>query len=165
MIDERDLFVRAAERFDPPEHAYQRFVAREDRHQRNRRTGAIVVAIVVIALAFGGIARAILRAQRQQTITPPPAGIFGAVRGWVVVGTSKGLVAIDPNDPTRRVVLRRGVSNPIAWSRDGTELLFGQMASGGGLGVLHADGTVVPLHMPRESWAGSFTADGREVLY
>jgi len=165
MIDERDLFVRAAERFDPPEDAYQRFVAREDRHQRNRRTGAAVAAILVIALVFGGIALAILQAQRQRTVSPPPpAGIFDPVRGWIAVGTDKGIEAINPDQPSERVLLTKEMGTPLQWSRDGQQLLAAP-EDGYPLWVLHSDGSVEHLAGTENASGGSFTPDGSAVVF
>src|SRR5262249_25000571 len=87
VIDERDLFVRAAERFDPPADAYLRFQQREDRHQRYRRVGAVVVGIAVVVALAGGFVAAWRGAQRQKPITTPrptrvdpsPAPVGG---GW-----------------------------------------------------------------------------------
>ena len=70
MIDDREPFVRAAERFDPPPDAYQRFQRRGDRHRRNQRIAAAVVAIAVAAAGFGVLARA-NRTQPISTPTPP----------------------------------------------------------------------------------------------
>ena len=164
MIDERDLFVRAAERFDPPEDAYQRFVLREDRHQRNRRTGALVVAIVVIALVFGGIARAILRAQRQRPITPPPAGIFDPVRGWIAVGDQSGIEAINPKKPSQNVLLTGETGDPLEWSHDGQQLLVND-GPRGALWILHSDGSIEQLPHTEGAQGGSFTPDGSAVVF
>src|SRR5262245_18317046 len=165
MIDERDLFLRAAERFDSPPDAYQRFVAREARHQRNRRTGAAAVAIVVMALVFGGIAGAILRAQRQRPISPPPpAGIFAPVRGWITVGTEKGIEAINPDRPAESVLLTKERGVPLQWSHDGQQLLVAD-GPGGTLWVLHSDGSIDRLPHTRGVHGGSFTPDGSSVVF
>ena len=54
MIDERDLFVRAAERFDAPTDAYQHFQEREGRRERRQRVGAAAIGLVVVLVLVGG---------------------------------------------------------------------------------------------------------------
>ena len=43
MIEERDLFERAAQRFDPPVDALERLFVQRDRRQRSRRVEPLVV--------------------------------------------------------------------------------------------------------------------------
>src|SRR6476620_3718470 len=139
MIDERVLFARAAERFDPPRDAYERFQRREDRRQRNRRAGTIVVAIVVMAIVFGSIARAIGGGQRERPVTPAPsAGIFDPVRGWIAY-FDPSVVPVSAVDPSGGVppVDLAGDAPPLAWSPDGAHLLLRDGS------VVNPDGSVV----------------------
>lgn len=165
MIDDRELFERAAQRFDPPRDSFERFTRRQHRRRRNQRIGAAIVAIVVAALLFGGIARAIVTADQEQPVTPPSTDIFARVHGWIAVGTSKGIEAIDPDDPQSSIHLSKEVCNPIGWSRDGRQLLCTTEPEPGGVSVLRADGTVVRLRIPSAATPGSFTQDGSEVLF
>jgi sugar lactone lactonase YvrE len=80
MIDERDLLERAAERFAPRVDAFERFSERRERHRRNQRLGAGIVAAAVILLLAGAVAWAIRSPQHDVPATPrlvPPPG------GWV----------------------------------------------------------------------------------
>jgi WD40-like Beta Propeller Repeat len=169
MIDERDLFVRASQRFDPPTDAYERFNHRRDRRRRNQRLGAFVVAVVVAVAVFGGIARAIQGARRTKPIAPTPT-LFDQVHGWIAVGTRSGIEAIDPDHPSRRIPLTTEAGIPLAWSNDGSLLL---VSDSNGWSVLRSDGSLT--HVPHtQSGSGavggafpgleSFTPDGREVV-
>jgi WD40 repeat protein len=160
MIDERDLFARAAERFDPPRDAYERFQRREDRRQHNRRAGTIVVAIVLMAIVFGGIARAIEGARRERPVAPAPsAGIFDPVRGWIAYfDPSVGHVqAVDPSGGVPPVDLP-GDSPPLAWSPDGAHLLLRDGS------VVNPDGSITQA-VPKGLSQGSFSPDGKQILF
>ena len=58
MIDDREFFERAVERFAPPEPSFERLVTRRDRKHRNKRINAGVVAVVVAAVGIGALVRA-----------------------------------------------------------------------------------------------------------
>ena len=59
MIDDHELFERAAERFTPPEGSFERLVTRRDRKHRNKRITAGVLALVVAAAGTGALIRAL----------------------------------------------------------------------------------------------------------
>src|SRR5215467_4793806 len=84
MIDDRDLFAKAAERFDPPADAYRRFQRRGDRHRRNQRILSAVVAIVVAIAGLGVLVRA-NRGEPVSTPTPP-----ASVGDWGPTGLAFG---------------------------------------------------------------------------
>ena len=163
MIDERDLFARAAERFDPPRDAYQRFQRREDRRQRNRRVGAVVLAAVLVAAVFGGIGLAIMDGRRHETIAPPPS-MFDQVRGWIAVGDHSGIEAVNPDQPRQTVLLTDRTGVPLAWSHDGQQLLLTD-GPGGALWVLHSDGSIDDLPHTKGVQGGSFTPDNSAVVF
>jgi hypothetical protein len=121
------------------------------------------------AIALGAFALVALIAllAGHRSATPAPAhkpsrhDIFAATRGWLTVGND----AVDLDHPGRTRALANVAGSPIAWSRDGRQLL----AAGSTLHVIRADGTVRWLVLPRPGggWigGGSFTPDGKHVLY
>jgi WD40 repeat protein len=170
MIDERDLFVRASLRFEPPTDALERFTRRRNRRRRNQRIGAAVLAIVVAVAVFGGIARAIQMAQRSKPVSVPTPTLFDRVHGWIAIGTRSGIQAIDPDNPSRRIRLTKEAGIPLAWSNDGSQLL---VSDSKGWSILRGDGSLT--HVPDTKSLGvagggfpgfeSFTPDGREVVF
>lgn len=113
------------------------------------RVAVGVIAVSTAALALG------LAGWRS----PQPASTFDRVHGWIAV-VGNPLVAIDPAAPRRRVILSARGGAPLAWSRDGSELLVERKH---GLYVLDGNGHETRV-APRGS-GGSFTPDGREVVY
>jgi Tol biopolymer transport system component len=109
--------------------------------------GAIAVSTAALALGLAGWR------------SPQPASTFDHVHGWIAV-VGDPLVAIDPKAPHRRVILSTRGGAPLAWSRDGSELLVEREH---GLFVLDGDGRETRV-APRGS-GGSFTPDGRDVVY
>jgi len=101
------------------------------------------------------------------TSSPRPSesmDLFDGVHGWIAVGGTR-IVAIDPDHPSRRKVILWRSGAPVAWSRDGSELLI--QTEGGFYGhyeVLHSDGTLVQVPGEGE-WGASFSPDGAEVRF
>jgi len=109
------------------------------------------------------------------SLQPSPIDAFAKVHGWIAYRDGQDIVAVDPEDPTARVVLGDSAGlDPIGWSQDGTRLL---LLSGGteyqGLYVSNADGSVVTLvpgrwsrsgHGTFATW-GSFSPDNTRVVY
>lgn len=161
MIDERDLFERAASRFDPPTDAFERFTSRRERHRRNQRLVAGGVAVLVMLFVAGALAWA-----ARTPVTPVPAtppGAFTDIHGWIAYGAGGSVRAADPSGMQPSVLVSRG-ADPIAWSANGQRLLLHDGS------LLKADGTTAQL-VPRHSgpvatvqW-GSFSPDGRELVY
>ena len=80
-------------------------------------------------------------------VTPPSTDIFASVHGWIAVGTSKGIEAIDPDDPERSMLPLEGSRvNPIGMARGtGVQLLCTtEPEPGGPLRSSSADGTRRP---------------------
>jgi Tol biopolymer transport system component len=71
VIEERELFERAVQRFAPPDGSFERLVDRRDRKQRNKRVSAGVVALLLAVLVIGAALRAI-DASRTAPATPNP---------------------------------------------------------------------------------------------
>ncbi|MGH2674052.1 MAG: TolB family protein [Actinomycetota bacterium] len=145
------------------------------RRRARRRIGVtLVVGTVVVAAAAVGVSEG-LRAIAQREVRPtqqPDASAFERARGWIAVG-GVGIEAVDPRDPSNRILLTRrpdAFDRPLAWSPDGSMLLFlrdsiGGSFSGNNLFVLHADGTVVRLTTGGGVIGGSFSPDGTKVVF
>ena len=145
------------------------------RRRARRRVGAtLVVGAVVLTAAAVGVSEGVRRLARQ-AVRPgdrPGASAFERARGWIVVGGT-GIVAVDPSDPSDRVVLTRrpdAFDRPVAWSPDGSRLLFlrdsiGGSFEGNDLYVLHANGTVDRLTTGGGVLGGSFSPDGTKVVF
>ena len=91
--------------------------------------------------------------------SPHTAGVFGHVHGWVAVA-GRPLIAIDPRDPRRREVVSTRGGAPLAWTRDGSELLLDRAS---GLYVVSPDGH--ETRVARRGSGGSFTPDSQNVVY
>ena len=100
MIDDRELFERAALRFDPPPGELTRLMRRRDSKRRNQQLGAGVVGIAIgaaIILAAISISRS-----DQSPATPSPTAVRH--NGDVAVRTSRGMSVIDASTGRSRVV-------------------------------------------------------------
>ena len=148
----------------------------EVRRRARRRIGfTLVVGTVAVAAAAVGVSEGLRLAARRATrpAQQPEASAFERARGWIAIGGA-GIVAVDPSDPSNRVVLTRRpdtFDRPVAWSPDGSMLLFLSNAiyrrelEEPNLYVLHADGTVVRLTTEGGVSGGSFSPDGTEVVF
>ena len=96
MIDERERFERTAARFEPPTDAFDRFVDRRRRVQRNRRITAGVIALLIAAAAAGSLGYEIRSAPPVVQPAPPGVGIFEPMRGWIALCGSTRSVRIAP---------------------------------------------------------------------
>jgi hypothetical protein len=134
-----------------------------ERNATRAYVGYAAVAIGAIAL----IAVIALIASHPTSAGKPANGrfgIFAQTRGWITVGGSH-IAAIDPEHPQHQRVLVHLGGMPLAWSRDGTKLL---VVSGKGYVVVRADGSQTVVASPKKGghlFGGSFTADGRRVIY
>jgi len=163
MIEDRDLFERAVQRFVPPEGSFERLVTRRDRKQRNKRITAGVVALFLALVVIGAALRAIdASSPTPATPNPFPTASNGDVAfvGDNVIDFSDDLsdsgilFAVDPAGGKPRTLLdtscpsRRGETSPrestlcervvirsVDWSPDGTRIAYALWApSDAGLG-------------------------------
>lgn len=167
MIDERELFERTAERFEPPPDAFDRFTKRRVRRQRTRRVSAGVVALA-IALAVAGWLGETVRSAPDVTPAPPTHGIFDAMVGRIAFTSERDLrrtsqhhiAGADPigvSAPAEIPV--DAFAMPVAWSRDGEQLLLSDGT------ILRSDGSTVRIAPPRRApTKGSFSPDGSSVV-
>jgi hypothetical protein len=70
MIDERDRFVQAARRFDPPEDAFERLLHRKQARDRARRIATGALALVIAVAVLGGLGLSITGGQRPSPANP-----------------------------------------------------------------------------------------------
>ena len=134
MIDDRELFERAVQRFAPAERSFERLVARRDRRKRNQRITAAVVGIAA-ALAVALTGASLLRSEsRPAGPNPGPSVRNGEITVADYPGDGDGLRAIDPADGTVRQLVTcvdscyeiRGAE----WSPDGTRLAYFEASYG-----------------------------------
>jgi Tol biopolymer transport system component len=134
----------------------------------------LVAGTVVVAAAALGVTEGlrVLARREARPAQQPTASAFDRARGWIAVGGA-GIVAVDPADPSNRIVLTRrpdAFDRPLAWSADGSKLLFlsdsiGGSFEGNDLYVVHADGTVDRLTTGGGVLGGSFSPDGTKVVF
>jgi dipeptidyl aminopeptidase/acylaminoacyl peptidase len=80
MIEDRDLFEGAVQRFAPPDGSFERLVSRRDRKQRNKRIAAGVVALLLTLVVIGAALRAIdVSTPTPLTPSPSPSASNGDV--------------------------------------------------------------------------------------
>jgi len=169
MIDERELFERAAARFEPPTDAFDRFVDRRRRVQRNRRITAGVIALLVAAAAAGSLGYEIRSAPPVVQPAPPGVGIFEPMRGWIAYvdqrdlsASPRSLSAADPSgvSPPVRLPIGDDPGAPIAWSSSGDRLLLSDGV------VIDGDGSRATIVRHQRGFLqGSFSPDGSTVAY
>jgi Tol biopolymer transport system component len=171
MSDTKQVLQRARDRFEPPENVMGSLIRRRERKERNRRISAAIIGIAVALLGLASLTwvfRSTGRPADQPTPTPKPPGIFSGVGGWIVYGNQGGIWAVDPShpgDPGSQIQLSPNRGTPLAWSRDGSELLISRRSAPlRGLFVLHADGTETRLVRDPVSGA-SFSPDGTTVVF
>lgn len=169
MIDERELFEQTAARFEPPTDAFDRFVDRRRRVQRNRRITAGVIALLVAAAAAGSLGYEIRSAPPVVQPAPPGVGIFEPMRGLIAYvdqrdlsASPRHLSAADPSGaaPPVRLPIGDVPGAPIAWSPSGDRLLLSDGV------VVDGDGsTATIVRHQRGFLQGSFSPDGSTVAY
>lgn len=187
MIDDRELFERAAGRFVPPERSFERLVTRRDRKHRNKRITAGVLALVVAVAGFGWLARAFPTGSMPADTPEKPSvdlGIFEPVAGRIIYYTDSRLWGVDPSASSPIPTLVRpqpsgtadvdqfaAVTWPLGWSGDGTELLFVRedptddtFPYDQHLFILHADGTVNQV-TPEPVEGAAISLDGSRVVF
>ena len=116
-----------------------------------------LTTLVIVALALAAHTR------RDATPATPrhvDTGIFSKTHGWITLGGQQ-IIALNPGNPAQTRVLSRSPGDPVAWSRDGSQLLT---EGSHGFAVLHADGHWTQLSGSRGD-GGSFTPDGSHVIY
>jgi Tol biopolymer transport system component len=169
VIEERELFERAVQRFAPSDGSFERLLDRRDRKKRNQRIAAAAVGIAA-ALAVALTGASLLRSEprpAQPTPNPPVGnGEIAMVRGlfWRT-DTNPEIVAVDPGTgAVRRLVAcdEECFVSQSAWSPNGTELLY---SSGGSLYVLDVATGSSRAVVSGRSGEGIFSPDGKQIVY
>lgn len=153
MIEDRDLFERAVQRFAPAEDSFERLLDRRDRKQRNKRISAGIVALLLAVLVIGAALRAI---DASRTVPAMPHPLPPASNGDIsFVGSNLIdfsddlndfgiLFAVDPagghprklidtecpSDPDVTTSCGRVGIGSVDWSPDGTRIAYTLFGSG-----------------------------------
>jgi Tol biopolymer transport system component len=170
VIEERDLFERAVQRFAPTDDAFERLLSRRDRKRRNQRIAAGAVGLAA-ALAVALTGASLLRSEpipgdRTPVLRPVRNGEIVMARGlfWDPE-TNPELIAVDPGTgAVRRLVTcdqECGFATD-AWSPSGTELLYG---SGGSLYALDMEKGSSRAVVSGRSGNGIFSPNGKQIVY
>jgi hypothetical protein len=175
MSDTKQLLERAWRQAPQPEHVMDNLIRRREQKRRNQRIGAVTLAIILALVSFVALTRAFRTTERPaDEPTPRPEGIFSEVGGWIAYGNDEGIWAVNPTrpgDPGDRIQLSDSPGEPLAWSSDGSKLLFSREVSDAtrtpilDLFVLNADGTETRLTKYRDRITGSISPDGSQVVY
>ena len=155
MIEERDLFEGAVQRFTPPDGSFERLLGRRDRKKRNQRIAAGVVALLLTFVVIGAALRAIDASRpTPATPNPPPSVSNGDISfvGSNLIDFSDDLsdfgmlFAVDPaGGKPRKLLDTECPSDPdvttscghvgigsVDWSPDGTRLAYALFGAGAG---------------------------------
>ena len=182
MIDLRERFRATDGIFDPDlwSEVEERLAARTEGGVP-LRTGRSSLARpsfrkgMTVALAFAlGVASTLIvirafpqRAEHSAGDLRERLGTFAAVQGWVTFGSGQEIIARDPDEGpngARRIIFRSTGDRtpiPIAWSPDGSRLLFDE---GDGLRVLDGEERLTRLTSTPGS-VGSWSPDGTRVAF
>ena len=166
MIDEQDLFERAAGHFDPPVDALDRMVGQRERRRRNRQLGTIAlvaalgVIVVLVAVRLGGFAD---RTQPAIRPIPPPTNASVPKVDFTIdldTGTTKPLPA---------AILETPETGSYAVSPDGSMLAFVGLAADGStqIFVANIDGTGI-RQVTQDSLGASdpsWSPEGSQLVY
>ena len=177
MTEYRPVLERVRSSFPDPQMPFEGVLRRRDQRQRRRRIAAGVVGIAVFVAAVWVVTSGLSFDRTQQPAiqpTPKPQGIFSEVGGWIAYGNDQGIWAVNPTPggtPSERIQLSERPGEPLAWSSDGSKLLFIRDLSDAtwnptaDLFVLNADGTETRLTKYRGEITGSISPDGSQVVY
>jgi Tol biopolymer transport system component len=137
----------------------------------HRRTAKLLVmaAIVTAVVGLGAVTgvRALIRAGGPLTPAVPGPGVDHGSAGpgrITVVTPAHTVVDVDPETGSTRAIELPAFAHLLAWSPDGTRLLFSRT---GRLDVLEPDGsvTIVERTGPSDASEGSWSPDGTRVVY
>ena len=132
-----------------------------------RRAGAVAAVLALVAIAVVGVANSVdHESGTNQLPVDRPDSIFADISGRIVFQSGSGLLAIDPDDASHPVsVLSSPRFSPVDWSHDASRLLLRDGQATEDLYVLNANGTNTRLTDDGASYSGSFSPDGKMVVY
>jgi Tol biopolymer transport system component len=137
---------------------------------------SVAIAVLVVGMGIAGVRALQTAPTPADEPTPRPEGIFSEVGGWITYGNGEGIWAVNPTPggrPSDPIHLSERPGEPIAWSSDGSKLLFSGEVSDAtrnplddrDLFVLNPDGTETRLTKYRGEITGSISPDGSQVVY
>jgi Tol biopolymer transport system component len=139
---------------------------------------SVAIAVLVVGMGIAGVRALQTAPTPADEPTPRPEGIFSEVGGWITYGNEEGIWAVNPTPggtPSDPIHLSERPGEPVAWSSDGSKLLFSGEVSDAtrnplddrDLFVLNADGTETRLTKnPSSETSGSIISpDGSQVVY
>ena len=135
---------------------------------------SVAIAVLVVGMGIAGVRAFQTAPTPADEPKPGPGGIFSKVGGWITYGNDQGIWAVNPTPrgtPSDPIQLSERPGEPIAWSSDGSKLLFIRDVSDRPLNptadlfVLNADGTETRLTKYRGEITGSISPDGSQVVY
>lgn len=135
MPEVRELLEMVAQRVATRPDAFERLVRARRRRERNRRIAAGVLALVVAAAGIGGLVVAFRGAERT-VVGGPGAGAFPGIwpeRTWEDAEAAQsradaGAEAWRLQPPS---IGYRFAEEVLGWGRPGTEVVVGEVATGG----------------------------------
>jgi Tol biopolymer transport system component len=143
-----------------------------DLASRSHRRGAQVMAIaalVTVVVVFGAVTgvRALIRAEGPLMPANPGTGVHLGSTGTgriTVVASGRRVIDVDPETGSTRHIAVPKFEHLLAWSPDGSRLLFSGV---GHLDVLEPDGSVVAVEDTGASdpSEGSWSPDGSQIVY
>jgi Tol biopolymer transport system component len=157
VIDERELLERAARQFSPDVGIVERVYRRRDRKRRNRRIGTAALALIIAAVATGGLVRTFWSTGTQpannQIVEPHVKITRGSVRGFILMSLEGEKLGKIPNLPRTAV--------DVSASPDGRVIAFSEGPYTGAW-TIGVDGT--NLHrVERHTTPPSWFPDGSRI--
>jgi hypothetical protein len=132
MADDRALLQREMERVELRPFTLDRFHRRRERKLRYRQIGTAVVALAMVAVAFGGLARALTPGRVATPAEQPTRFFLGRWTSTDADGSSQTMTILATGEETYEMVLHDDFTGPCSGSSTDT-----------GTGRLEGAGTLV----------------------
>jgi hypothetical protein len=162
MTDDRALLERAAERVAIPDHLADGVRRRRDRLKARRRISSAALATLIAFAALGWMFH-VFSDDRFTPAPPAPSGLPGTA------AFGDGLTIYTYGGPGSPLIRPLTTGNPLAWSPDGSKLLFsrpGLEQRFSALFVLGPDRSVTRISPGGvTTQGGSWSPDGSRVVF